>query len=148
MALPPVRHVVLYDDDCSLCTFQMRLLTWLDWFNTIALVPISNPEVKKIAPSLTPEAMSEAIHCVKRDGHIERGARCLRFVGLRMPLLAPLALFLWVPGVIWIAEIIYQWVSRHRLQISRIFGCKGACGILPARQRQSETDALARLKAK
>ena len=24
-------HAVLYDDECSMCTFQMKVLTWLDW---------------------------------------------------------------------------------------------------------------------
>jgi len=28
--------IVLYDSDCPLCTFQMKLLTWLDWFNQVS----------------------------------------------------------------------------------------------------------------
>jgi predicted DCC family thiol-disulfide oxidoreductase YuxK len=52
--------------------------------------------------------------------------------------MVPVALFLWVPGVIWIAERVYAWVSRHRLRISRIFGCKDACAILPARKRDQD----------
>ena len=54
---------------------------------------------------------------------------------MRLPLLVPVALFLWIPGVIQVAEIVYGWVSRNRLLLSRLFGCKDACAILPARAR-------------
>ena len=102
VSTPP--HTVLYDGDCSLCTFQMRLLTWLDWFNTIRFVPISHPEASVIAPEIRREDLLEAIHCVAADGRIYRGARAFRFVGMRLPLLVPIALILWLPGVIWLAE--------------------------------------------
>jgi predicted DCC family thiol-disulfide oxidoreductase YuxK len=132
---------VLYDDQCPLCVFQMRLLTWLDWFNTITLLPLSNPRAAELAPSLNRADLLEAIHCLSRDGKIYRGARCLRFIGLRLPLFVPVALILWLPGVIWIAEKIYNWISRHRQWLSRIFGCKEACSILPARDRKNEREA-------
>ena len=117
----------------------MRTITWLDWFNTIRILPISAPETAAIAPSITREALLEAIHCVARDGHIHRGARCIRFIGLRMPLLLPLSLFLWVPGIIWIAEKFYMWISRNRLLLSRLFGCKQACTWMPEKERSDET---------
>jgi predicted DCC family thiol-disulfide oxidoreductase YuxK len=134
-AAQSIRHVVLYDGECSLCTFQMKLITWLDWFHVIDLVPIADPRAQVLAPALTREALLEAIHCVRPDGRIERGARCLRFIGMRLPLMVIVALVLWIPGVIWVAERIYQWVSRNRHLLSRIFGCKDACAILPARKR-------------
>jgi predicted DCC family thiol-disulfide oxidoreductase YuxK len=128
-------NIVLYDGDCSLCTFQMRVVTWLDWFNTVSLVPMADPRTYEIAPGLTQTELREAIHCVAKDGKISRGARCLRFIGLQMPLAIPLALLLWVPGVIYIAEIFYCWISRNRYILSRVFGCKEACAIMPARKR-------------
>ncbi|MHB8519350.1 MAG: thiol-disulfide oxidoreductase DCC family protein [Limisphaerales bacterium] len=131
-------HIVLYDDQCPMCTFQMRVLTWLDWFNVLELLPISNPRAAQIAPAISRANLLEAIHCVATNGHIYRGARCIRFVGLRLPLLVLPALVLWIPGVIWIAEKIYAWVSRNRYLLSRVFGCKGACAILPERKRVEE----------
>ena len=130
------RHVVLYDSDCPLCTFQMRLLTWLDWLGKAELLPINDPRAAEIAPEISREDLHEAIHCVTPKGRVYRGARAIRFIGLRMPLLVPLGLFLWIPGVIWIAEIFYMWVSRNRLLLSKIFGCKGACAIMPERKRK------------
>ncbi|MCI0541913.1 MAG: DUF393 domain-containing protein [Verrucomicrobiales bacterium] len=117
----------------------MKVLTWLDWFHAITLLPLSNPAVGAIAPQLTREDLLEAIHCVTPAGRIYRGARGLRFVGMRMPLLVPVALLLWIPGVIWLAERIYMWISRNRHLLSRLFGCKEACAIMPVRKRADET---------
>ena len=82
----------------------------------------------------------EAIHCVDRQGHIQRGAHCLRSVGLRLPLVVPVSLILWIPGVIGIAERLYAWVSRNRYLISRIFGCKQACAVVPTRRRSGKEE--------
>ncbi len=133
-------HIILYDDACAFCTFQMRVVTWLDWCNAVSLLPLSDPRAAQVAPTLTREALLEAIHCVARDGRIHRGARCLRFIGMRMPLAVPFALVLWIPGVIWIAERVYSWVSRNRHLLSRWFGCKEACALLPQRQRANERE--------
>lgn len=128
-------NIVLYDSDCPLCTFQMKSLTWLDWFNRVKFLPIKDSQAAVNAPDLTREDLLEAIHCVTIKGRIHRGARCIRFLGMRMPLLVPLSLFLWLPGVIWLAEKFYMWISRNRLVLSKLFGCKGACVIMPERNR-------------
>jgi len=117
-------HQVLYDDTCPLCAFQMRLLQRLDWFGVVKAVPLSDPRAALAAPQLTPEQRLSAIHCITADGKIHRGARCFRFLGMRLPLLALLALVLWIPGAIRVADGVYQWVSRNRYGLSRVFGCK------------------------
>jgi len=137
ISMPDVadRHLVLYDGECPLCVFQSRVLSWLDWLNQLRLLPLADAEVQALKLGISREDLLEAIHCVTRHGQIHRGARCIRFVGMRLPLLLPLALMLWIPGVIWIAEKVYQAISRNRLVLSRMFGCKEACAILPPRQR-------------
>ena len=131
----PAAHYVLYDDGCPLCTFQMRVLTWLDWFDTLILLPISSPKAAAIAPTLSREMLLEAIHCVTPDGRIFCGAWCIRHLGMRLPLLVPVGLILWIPGVMWIAERVYRWISRNRHYLSRLFGCKVACVLHPAKHR-------------
>jgi predicted DCC family thiol-disulfide oxidoreductase YuxK len=116
----------------------MRLITWLDWFNTVSLIPIADPRASEVAPRLTRTDLHEAIHCVTKEGRIYRWARCLRFIGMRMPLALPFALLLWFPGVIFVAEIVYRWVSRNRYVLSRMFGCKEACAVMPQRRRANE----------
>lgn len=132
------QHTVLYDDECSMCTFQMKVLSWLDWRGVLSLTPLSDPKAKQVAPQLTEEQLQEAIHCVTPEGRVYRGARAIRFMGMRLPLLVPLALFLWLPGVIWVAEIVYQWISRNRRVLSKVFGCKDACALMPARKREQD----------
>ena len=138
--MPREKHVVLYDSDCALCTFQMRSITWLDWFNKVEWIPINDERSEDIAPELTREELREAIHCITPEDKIHRGARCVRFLGMRMPLLVPIALFLWIPGVIWVAEKFYMWVSRNRYTLSKIFGCKGACAIMPERKTKKKEE--------
>ncbi|NRB73530.1 MAG: DUF393 domain-containing protein [Verrucomicrobiales bacterium] len=125
------KHVLLFDSDCPMCTFQSRTLSWLDWFNLVEMIPLKDPRTQEIAPDITREDLLEAIHCITPEGKIHRGARAIRFLGMRIPLLVPVGLFLWLPGVIWIAEKAYAFVSRNRHFFSKIFGCKGACAIMP-----------------
>ncbi len=130
----PAKHILLFDSDCPLCTFQSRLLSWMDWRNVVEMVPLKEARAVDIAPDITREDLLEAIHCITPQGEIHRGARAIRFLGMRIPLLVPTGLLLWFPGVIRIAEIVYAFVSKHRLFFSRIFGCKGACAILPEKR--------------
>lgn len=128
------KHILLFDSDCPMCTFQSRTLSWMDWFDCVEMVPLKDERAHEIAPDITREDLLEAIHCITPDDEIHRGARAIRFLGLRIPLLVPVGLFLWLPGVIWIAEKVYAFVSRNRLFFSKIFGCKGACAILPEKK--------------
>ncbi|MCG8601748.1 MAG: DUF393 domain-containing protein [Verrucomicrobiales bacterium] len=128
------KHILLFDSDCPMCTFQSRTLSWLDWFNCVEMVPLKDERTKEIAPDITREDLLEAIHCITPEEEIHRGARAIRFLGMRIPLLIPVGLFLWIPGVIWIAEKVYAFVSRNRHFFSKIFGCKGACSIMPEKK--------------
>lgn len=131
-------NTLLYDDTCPMCTFQMRVLSWVDWWHVVRLTPLSHAEARALVPHLPHEELIEAIHCVTADGRIYRGARALRFLGMRMPLTIPMGIVLWIPGVIGVAEWVYALVSRNRHLLSRLFGCKGACAIMPVRKRKGD----------
>lgn len=129
-------HSVLFDDECSLCTFQSRLLSRLDWRGRLQLLPLSDPKARTLVPHLSREDLQEAIHCISSEGTIYRGARALRFIGLHLPALFPLSLLLWIPGVILLAEIVYRWISKNRYLLSKLFGCQQACSLLPPKGPQ------------
>ena len=99
----------------------MSLYLFVHVHNTLKC---SNPHAQALAPQATREQLLTAIHCITTEGRIYRGARCFRFLATRLPLLTPVALVLWIPGAIQIAEVVYGWISRHRLLLSRLFGCK------------------------
>ncbi len=132
------KNLVLFDDGCPLCTFQSRLLRWMDWFNVVRLIPLSDPLASEVAKGVDRADLIAAIHCVNPKGRTYKGARALRHLGMRMPLFFVFALALWIPGVIWLAEHAYMFVSRHRQFFGRIFGCKGACKLMPERDKSNE----------
>lgn len=125
------QHIVIFDGDCQFCSAQMRMAARLDWLRRFRFLVSVDPEVARIIPGVSSDALDEAIHCVTAQGRIFRGVRCLRFIGLRTPLLFPLALLLWIPGMLWIAEPAYRWVSRNRYILSRFFGCTNTCPVTP-----------------
>lgn len=110
-------NFVLYDDTCPLCTGQMKRIRRLDWEHAITPLAVSDPRVSEVAPQLKRDQLMASIHCVSARGKVIRGARCFRFIAMRIPVLMPLALLLWVPGVIYLAEWIYRLISRHRHQL-------------------------------
>ncbi len=122
---------MIYDDACGLCIAQMQLLARLDWRHVLRLVPASSPDCHWLVPNLPPAQLMEAIHCVTTRGRVLRGARALRFVALRLPLLVPAAIMLWMPGMIWMAEKGYACCSVQRYRFSRALGCQDACVPVP-----------------
>jgi predicted DCC family thiol-disulfide oxidoreductase YuxK len=124
--------IVLYDSQCSFCVAQMKALRRLDWFSRLTFLPASDSDTLPLSIRPRKEDLLEAIHCVSPSGQIFQGARCIRYLGLRLPLLVPLALILWFPGVIKIAERVYRRISRNRYLLSRFFGCKDACEVTAA----------------
>lgn len=121
--------LVLYDGLCPLCRAHVRLFRRLDWFGTVNFTAIAEAGSIPQRHGLRAEDLQQAMHSIEPDGRIERGARCFRRIGLRIPLLAPLALLLWVPGLDWCGDRIYGVVSRNRYVLSRWFGCSEACAL-------------------
>ena len=111
-----MRAQLVYDDTCAFCRAQMRLLKRLDWFGTIRCVSVSEMESLHLPPEYTRERLLLAIHCVTRSGAIFSGARAFRHACLTIPLLAPFAVLMWIPGAIHPAERLYRWIAlnRHR----------------------------------
>jgi len=95
-----VKTRVIYDETCPFCVRWVRRLQRLDWLHRLEFVQGG--------------AGLEAVRCITPRGRVHRGARAFRALGLRVPLLAPLALLLWVPGFTHIAEVAYRWISEHR----------------------------------
>lgn len=105
---------VWYDDRCGFCRGWVRRLCALDWLALATFRPISEFSLEHERPGLSRQILAEAMCCVRPDGRVESGARAVRFLALRLPLLCPLGLLLWLPGVMWLADPVYRWVSRRR----------------------------------
>lgn len=125
----PSKNLLLFDDQCGMCAAQMRWLARLDWFQTIRMMPISDHETAQVAPQISMDNLQEAIHCVTPGGHVYRGASAIRHVGRKVPLLAPLAVLMWIPGVMFLADRVYGLIARNRYVISRVFRCGDSCAV-------------------
>jgi predicted DCC family thiol-disulfide oxidoreductase YuxK len=121
------RVKVHYDDECALCRCQVRVLARLDWLKRLVWVPVSVLDPARVPASVSHADLLRAIHCVGPGERVYSGARCFRHLGMRIPLLVPISLLLWIPGVIWVADRIYERVSRNRHRLSRLVGCENAC---------------------
>ena len=133
------RHILFYDSDCPFCQFQVRALARMDWFNKVDFVPSKNFHQLRLGVHIDDDDLNQAIHCVTPNKAVYRGARAIRFLGFRMPLLVPLALFMWFPGMIFVSDKIY-WIGSIFLSLSTIFistdissSCKtlSDCNIVP-----------------
>ena len=69
--------------------------------------------------------MMSAMHLVTRQGSVYAGAEAVRELGLRMPLLFPLALAMRLGFVLRLAKWVYQKTSANRYRISRRLKCEG-----------------------
>jgi len=123
------RPVLLYDGTCGFCrAWVARLRRW-DRAGRIDYVPYQQRSAVAGLPWVADEAVDRAMHFVAPDGRIDAGARAFPAILGYLPgggLIKPL---FGVPGVRWLADRVYEWVARHRHQLSR----PGAtCGIEPS----------------
>lgn len=117
--------VLIYDGNCAFCRHWVDRLHRADRYGRIVTIP-ADQRGNLDLPPLSDEELSRAMYLVLPDRTIRRGARALPELLRRLPgwrLLAPLFR---IPGVLWVADRVYQWIARRRHRL----GCKnGACGI-------------------
>jgi predicted DCC family thiol-disulfide oxidoreductase YuxK len=74
-----------------------------------------------------------SMQAVDRQGHVYTGAEAWAQIGLRLPGWKLLAWILLVPGIHWIARILYVWIARNRYRWNREACADGSCALhLPA----------------
>jgi predicted DCC family thiol-disulfide oxidoreductase YuxK len=136
-ALDRRQAVVLYDGLCLLCQKGVRTLRRLDWFGWLAFQDARDREhLPAHEPPLNPDRLLEEMHLLPPDGqHVYHGFGAFRWMAWRLPLLWPLAPFLYLPGVPTIGERLYLWVARHRFQL---VPCHGGVCTLPDRKTAFE----------
>jgi len=116
---------VSFDDTCRLCRSSVAWLRRLDWLGRFRFVPIQH--LPRAAPGLQiahPEQLERALHVFGSNGTVVGGARALRFIGMRLPLLTVPTLGLYLPFALRGAERAYAWVSTRRHALSRRWFCQ------------------------
>lgn len=144
------RAAVLFDGMCGFCQFQIRLIEALDWLGKLECVPLQSTLAAELAPSARREDLLAAMHVIPAGQTFDpnrriQGARAVRFLALRLPLLFPIGVLLWLPLLIYPADWIYRLIARNRYVISKVFGCSaGTCAVPASRGKDQQSSKVRR----
>jgi predicted DCC family thiol-disulfide oxidoreductase YuxK len=99
------RAVVFYDGGCGFCRRSVWRLQALDLFGAL--------EMKTMDP------VADRMQLVEPGGARSEGFDAYRRISRRLPLMWPLAPWLYLPGMRWVGTRVYDWIARRRNQCGR-----------------------------
>src|SRR6516225_5534785 len=107
---------LLYDGQCPLCQKSVAILKRLDWLHRLRFLDARDPaNLPAREPPLNPDRLLEEMHLLTPDGrNVYHGFGAFRWLAWRLPLLWPIAPFLYIPGVPAVGQKVYLWVARNR----------------------------------
>ena len=110
---------VLYDGLCLSCGRARKIISVLDWFSAIKTVNVYDEDALAQIPKLIPDitALLLEIHLLDKNGITYTGFYAVRKIGLKLPLTAPFALLLYLPGINLLGEKVYAYIAKNRRRI-------------------------------
>jgi predicted DCC family thiol-disulfide oxidoreductase YuxK len=128
----PGKAIVLFDGDCPLCQRSVAILKRLDWLQKLEFQ--SARDVEHLPPAevpLDPERLLEEMHLLTPDRRrAYAGYDAFRWIAWRLPLTAPFAWMMSIPGVPWLGNKIYLKIAKNRMNL---VPCKDGVCQLPSR---------------
>ena len=112
------RHLLLWDGACGFCRRTVDRVRRRDREHRFDIVPYQHAP----SPPMTPELAAEcknAVHVLTADGRLLRAGRASLFV-LAETGHPTLARLLGLPPFVWLVELGYGIVARHRSFFSRL----------------------------
>lgn len=108
---------IFFDGICHLCQRSMFVLMLLDHLHRLKPIDFRDAELrKKTAPDLSLKDLDRALHIRLPSGKTYAGFDAFRVLAWHLPLLWPMALFLYVPGFPAVGQRMYARISANRLQ--------------------------------
>jgi len=128
---------VFFDGNCAFCNKSIALLRWLDWGKRLTFVNFRDASQPLLqTPALAQAPLAEEMHVLTPDGSgLYHGFGAFRWLAWRLPLLWPIAPFLYIPGVPWMGQKVYLWIARRRF---RLVPCHG--GVCTIQRKEESTD--------
>ena len=125
------KGVVLYDGDCGFCQQSVRLLKALDWLRLLHFQSARDVDnLPATDVTLDPQKMLDEMHLLTPDRKTAyAGFTAFRWIAWRLPLTAPLAALLYLPGVLPLGNRAYRWVARNRFKL--VPCAQNACAVPP-----------------
>lgn len=124
----PGSGIVVYDSDCGICTYTIRVLRWLDWAQRITFLGSHDPATIQQFPEMSMDRMREEILAYEALAGWYGGFQACEWIACRIPVLWFLIPFTFLPGAEQLGNWSYKLVARNRHKISAFLGLK-ACKI-------------------
>ncbi|MDY6768944.1 MAG: DUF393 domain-containing protein [Candidatus Nanohaloarchaea archaeon] len=102
---------VVYDGGCGFCNDFRRFVQALDWLDRFDWTDLHDADYSDLP--VTEEECVAAMQVID-DGTVHSGFYATRRILRSIPLLLPLALLMYVPGVPLLGRRGYRWVAGHR----------------------------------
>lgn len=133
----------IYDGRCVICNTTRRLVRAFDWLRRVEFLDLHRQdEVTRRFPEIDHEAAMGAIHVVDASGRVFAGFAGTRRMLRELPLLLPLWLLLYLPGVgSWLGPRLYGFIARNRYAINRLLGVD----IEQQRQEEADCDTVCKM---
>jgi predicted DCC family thiol-disulfide oxidoreductase YuxK len=120
---------VLFDGSCSLCRASVARVRPFDPNRHIEFLDLHDPSSIRRFPNVDREEAMRSMQAVDKQGHIYTGADAWAHIGLQLPGWNLVAWILLVPGVRWMARIIYGWIARNRYRWNQEACADGSCAL-------------------
>lgn len=120
---------VLFDGSCSLCRASVARVRPFDRRGRIEFLDLHDPDSIRRFPNIDREEAMRSMLAVNKRGRVYTGADAWAQIGLLLPGWNLLAWILLVPGIRWIARIIYGWIARNRYRWNREVCADGSCAL-------------------
>jgi len=125
MTTSPVRYTLIFDGACGMCMRWMgRVRSW-DTKEVFEYLPLQDPSIPERFPSLTREALEQAMHVVGPDGRVWAGSAAVEKIVDLLPMGRWVSWIFALPFARPIADRVYRWVADNRSRL----GCGEHCGV-------------------
>lgn len=132
MSVPPLL-AVLFDGSCSLCRASVVRVRRFDRDGLVEFLDLHEATTVQRFPKIDRGEAMRSMQAVDKQGRVYTGVDAWAQIGLQLPGWKLLAWILLVPGIHWIARLVYRWFARNRYRWNREVCADGSCTLhLPA----------------
>lgn len=121
--------LLIFDGDCGICTYSSEIVQRNTDNSTLEVKPYQILDLPDLHPELNEDRTSKSLYLLTTDGKLYNRSKGVFETMKRMRgFYKPLGYILSNPIIVFIANPIYDWMSRNRTKISIRFGLN-ACNI-------------------
>jgi predicted DCC family thiol-disulfide oxidoreductase YuxK len=113
--------LLFFDDKCNICDRTVQIITYLDIFNRIKLMPVSKNIDQLVKFNINYEdALTDLYGVDEESKKISSGYSLYFWLSQKLVLLWPFLLILWLGKILYIGPLIYRIIADNRLKINGV----------------------------